>query len=536
MAQINPIMFIQASQIAISQNKYEDAIRHLTNLIKAFPKVSPSIALIQRCNCFFQIKEYQKCIDDGLAVLELPDLPLQEPLVPGINTVHATAKHRIAESYTALGQIDKAKEYNKNVEEIEKNFKDTEASQKLREEGNELYKSGDIEAALKKYKEAFELNKTSEIICGNICAAYLKIENYEEAEYWVNKSLELKPRWQKGFYRKGLILMKKKEYYRAMEAFNDCLLTTPNDTEIKKMYTEVAELCQKYGPSEAGYPKEIIKGLEELQKGSWDPIQWVKDNKSDIRYFGLEKWDRQCAGKLLNPEFQQAVYDGMQTKYPDFRKGMLPRGFIPKRNNRVQYDVESLPTYVLPTEILISLYYLLILMRNVYTEMDWSIVFSMYYPPNPQTGPVRDAPLPIYGAIVSQDAKLIIDIIKYMEGENNARRTFDDMIKLFDDEEYEDRKLKCIAVDDPDAFLKFVKLYNKDKKLPAQKSKEASKSNEGKVDKNLIGMIVSVLAFICMVIYTITTKVLEKKLQVNDPLSEENPTETPFADGAKDDL
>ena len=199
--------------------------------------------------------------------------------------------------------------------------------------------------------------------------------------------------------------------------------------------------------------------------------------------------------------------------------------------------MESLPTYVLPTEVLISLYYLLILMRNVYTEMDWSIVFSMYYPPNPPTGPVRDPPLPIYGAIVSQDAKLIIDIMKYMEGENNARRTFDDMIQLFNDEEFESRKLKCIAVDEPEDFLKFLKLYNKDKKLPAQKPKAVVKSAESKVDKNLIGMIVSVLIFVCMVIYSVTTKILEKKLQVNDdPLGEENPTETPFADGAKDDL
>jgi len=67
--------------------------------------------------------------------------------------------------------------------------------------------------------------------------------------------------------------MKKKEYYKAMESFNDCLLTAPNDAEIKKMYSEVADLCTKYGPSEAGYPKEIIKGLEELQKGSWVNIK-----------------------------------------------------------------------------------------------------------------------------------------------------------------------------------------------------------------------------------------------------------------------
>jgi len=330
--------------------------------------------------------------------------------------------------------------------------------------------------------------------------------------------------------------MKKKEYYNAMEAFNECLLTAPNDSEIKKMYSEVADLCQKYGPTEDGYPKEIIDGLEELQKGSWDPIQWVKEKKSEIRYFGLEKWDRECAAHLLNQEFQQAVYDGMQTKYPDFRKGMLPRGFIPRENSRVQYDVESLPTYVLPSEMLISLYYLLVLMRNVYTETDWSIIFSMYYPPNPKTGPVRDAPLPIYGAIVSQDAKLVIDIIKYMEGENNARRTFDDMIKLFEDEEFDSRRLKCIAVDEPEDFLKFVKLYNKDKKLPATKPKEVKKGEESKVDKNLIGMIVSALVFVCMIIYTITTKTLEKKLQTDDPLNEENPTETPFAEGNKDEL
>jgi len=186
--------------------------------------------------------------------------------------------------------------------------------------------------------------------------------------------------------------------------------------------------------------------------------------------------------------------------------------------------------------MLISLYYLLILMRNVYEDMDWSIVFSMYYPPVPQNGPVRDPPLPIYGAIVSKEARLVIDIIKYMEGENNARRNFDDMIKLFIDEELESRKLKCIAVDDPEKFLKFVKLYNKDKKLVAQKPKSTDKNAGNKLDKNLIGLIVSALAFICMIVYTITINILQKKLEVNDPLNEENPTETPFTGENKDEL
>jgi len=534
MAQVNPIMLISAAQISMAQNKYEDAIKHLTNLITAFPKINPSIALIQRSNCYYNIKEYQKCIDDSLAVLKLPDHQLQEALIDNMKSIHATAKQLLAKSYTSLGNSEEAKKYSENIEEIEKNLKDVEASQKLREEGNELYKSGKIEEALAKYKEAFELNKNSEIICGNICAAYLKIENLDEAEYWVNKSLELKPHWQKGFYRKGLILMKKKEYYKAMEAFNECLVTAPNDTEIKNMYTEVAKSCQQYGLNEEGYPKNILEGLEKLQKNSWDPIEWVKEKKSEIRYFGLEKWDRECTRHLLDPDFQKAVCDGMQTKYPDFRKGMLPRGFIPDELNRVQYDMESLPTYVIPSEMLISLYYLFVLMRNVYTEMDWSVIFSMYYPPNPPSGPVRDPPLPIYGAIVSKDAKLVIDIMKYMEGETNARRNFDDMIKLFTDEDVESRKLKCIAVDEPEQFLEFVENYNKDKKLAPKKAKSINKNDENGVDKNLIGMIVSVLVFVCMVIYTITTKILEKKLQT-DPLNEENPTETPFGD-TKDEL
>jgi len=468
--QVNPIMLISLAQMSMANNKYEDAIKHLTNLINAFPKITPSIALIQRSNCYYQIKEYQKCIDDALAVLKLPDLKLQEEIVPGIQSVHGTAKHRLAESYTALGNPESAKEYADNLEAIEKSFKDAEASQKLREEGNELYKADDVEGALKKYMEAFELNKTSEIICGNICAAYLKIDKLDEAEKWVNKSLELKPHWQKGFYRKGLILMKKKEYYKSLEAFNECLLTAPNDSEIKKMYGEVAKLCTQYGLNEEGYPKEIMKGIEELQKDSWDPVEWVKEKKSEIRYFGIEKWDRECAYHLLDDDFIQAVYDGMQTKYPDFRKFMLPRGFL-KENRIKQYDTETLPTYVLPSEMLISLYHLLILMRDTYDELEWSIVLSMYYPPNPQNGPVRDPPIPIYGAIVSKEGRLVIDIMKYLEGENNARRDFDSMINLFIEEEFENRKLKCFAIDDADKFLKFVKLYNKDKKITSHKTK-----------------------------------------------------------------
>ena len=81
-----------------------------------------------------------------------------------------------------------------------------EASQKLRERGNTLFKEGRYADARDQYTEALKYDPCNAVIYSNRSAAHAKLQDYELALRDAVNCIEYKPQWAKGFVRKILAL------------------------------------------------------------------------------------------------------------------------------------------------------------------------------------------------------------------------------------------------------------------------------------------------------------------------------------------
>jgi len=163
------------------------------------------------------------------------------------------AYHRMGNAYTALQKYDEAiKAYNsaltenrnpeslnalKKVEKLkEKKDQDAYIDPKLAEEekdkGNDAFKNGNIEEAIKRYSEAIKRDPKNEIYYSNRAAAYTKVGEYKLAETDCDKCLELNPNFVKAFSRKGTCQYFMKQYHKCLETYDKGLKIEPENQEL----------------------------------------------------------------------------------------------------------------------------------------------------------------------------------------------------------------------------------------------------------------------------------------------------------------
>ena len=101
----------------------------------------------------------------------------------------------------------------------------------IKKEANELFKAKDYEAAVSKYREAFELDPNNMVYLSNIGAVYFAEKRYDECIAVCKEALEigyekyadltLKAR---ALTRVGNCYFRKQEYEEAIEFYNKSLL------------------------------------------------------------------------------------------------------------------------------------------------------------------------------------------------------------------------------------------------------------------------------------------------------------------------
>ncbi len=100
-----------------------------------------------------------------------------------------------------MGQIDDAIEM---LEYVHNSYKSTTTYGSL---GFMYIHSGNLEKALEYNLEGYEYNSDDGIIVDNLAYTYLKLKDYENAEKYYNKLLELDPRFPDGYFEYGRYLI-----------------------------------------------------------------------------------------------------------------------------------------------------------------------------------------------------------------------------------------------------------------------------------------------------------------------------------------
>ncbi len=163
-------------------------------------------------------------------LLTFHNMPISEELAPGNSTLHSVAYVRLAKCYKELGQIEEAEKLLRKRLEIEKRVikpqaikemieeeddieggrmnnghssKTNKASEKLRIQGNELYKLKKFKESSEIYSKALELDPNDILIHSNKAQVLLKLNELDDALVHAETCIRLNSKWPKGYFRKG---------------------------------------------------------------------------------------------------------------------------------------------------------------------------------------------------------------------------------------------------------------------------------------------------------------------------------------------
>ncbi|CAG8487256.1 1739_t:CDS:2 [Cetraspora pellucida] len=188
-----PQLIQKAGQL-ISENKLDEAVKIFGFLVEKLPD-----AYLPLLSSLIQLERYEEAKIDA----------------PGNTTLHSVGYARLAKCYKELGQVEEAEKLLRKRQELEKKV----ISQKLRLQGNELYKKQKYNESLEKYLKAFEMNPNDLLVNSNCAQVYLKLGKLDEALEHAETCIRLDPQWAKGYYRKGCILLEKNKFHNSISAF-----------------------------------------------------------------------------------------------------------------------------------------------------------------------------------------------------------------------------------------------------------------------------------------------------------------------------
>jgi tetratricopeptide (TPR) repeat protein len=136
---------------------------------------------------------------------------------------------------------------------------DKQKANELKDKGNKVLQSGQIDEAIDLYSEAINLDPTNHLFYSNRAACYVKQSNWKGALADAQKCVEIDPTFGKGYLRLGNALHALKRVEDAINAYKKGLTFDKND---------------------AATNDGLKKGLAESQS-LWNDMQSVKAAKSD---------------------------------------------------------------------------------------------------------------------------------------------------------------------------------------------------------------------------------------------------------------
>lgn len=109
---------------------------------------------------------------------------------------------------------------------------DSEAAKAAKADGNEAYKAGDYEKAVKHYTKAIAGSSDDHTLFSNRSAAYASMEQYQPALDDALKLVEMRPDWGKGYARLGFAYYHLGRYEESKKAYTDGLKQEPENKAL----------------------------------------------------------------------------------------------------------------------------------------------------------------------------------------------------------------------------------------------------------------------------------------------------------------
>eukprot|EP01083_Nonionella_stella_P209489 759341_1 len=165
-----------------------------------------------------------------------------------------------------------------------------------RHKGNDCFRSGDYENALKYYTAATKYAPKDAVLFANRSQANLKLKKFRSAEQDATKAIELDASSMKAFYRRGLARMELSLYEGAIDDFKRCLEISPDQKAVGKELQKAEREWAKNRPKEGFQRLEI-----EESDDSEEEEEEMKRQGEPAACFGAEEGDRVYGGGSISP-------------------------------------------------------------------------------------------------------------------------------------------------------------------------------------------------------------------------------------------
>jgi stress-induced-phosphoprotein 1 len=151
-----------------------------------------------------------------------------------------------------------------------------EMSEEHRQKGNEYFKKGEFNMALKEYEEAARRNPNDAKIFNNKATVFVKMLKFNEAMKEVDHCLELDPTFIKAMLRKASIYGFNKQFDKAVETYEKILKIDENNMEAKNgIQTTQQKIAMNMHAGGQGGPEDE----ERVKRAMADPeIQAIINN------------------------------------------------------------------------------------------------------------------------------------------------------------------------------------------------------------------------------------------------------------------
>lgn len=125
-----------------------------------------------------------------------------------------------------------------------RNMGDSEAKAvvSLKDQGNDLFKAGNFLKAAALYTQAIKKDPSNPTLYSNRAAAFLNLVKLSKALADAETTINLKPEWEKGHFRKGCVLEAMERYDDALAAFEVALKLNPQSAEVSRKIKKLSQL------------------------------------------------------------------------------------------------------------------------------------------------------------------------------------------------------------------------------------------------------------------------------------------------------